>query len=197
MRPKTFCTVEGCSRVHEGRGYCSMHYKRFTRHGDPMVRRKLANGERLDWLMNHAGFQGNECLIPPFAKVSQGPANVIFEGKERVASRVMCILAHGRPVNEGLHAAHSCGNGHLSCCTPAHLRWSTPSENAADKISHGTAPLGERSHLAILSLGEAQWAWNMRGKLSQQAIADKLGVSRSAIMHIHVGKNWPEVRRAS
>lgn len=197
MRPKTYCTVEGCSRVHEGRGYCSMHYRRFMRTGDPLGRRALANGERLQWLLDHQQFDGEDCLIPPFAKEELGPTNVRYEGRERVASRVMCELVHGKPRADELHAAHSCGNGHLSCCHPGHVRWATAVENAADKITHGTAPFGERCHKAKLTLVEAQWAWDMRGWKSQQAIAEALGVSRSAVMHIHAGKNWPEVRRAA
>ncbi len=31
------CKAEGCSRKHEARGYCSMHYKRLMRTGNPLV----------------------------------------------------------------------------------------------------------------------------------------------------------------
>lgn len=30
------CTVEGCGRVHEARGWCNVHYKRWVRTGDPL-----------------------------------------------------------------------------------------------------------------------------------------------------------------
>lgn len=31
------CSIEGCNRVHYGRGWCSMHYKRWKAHGDPLI----------------------------------------------------------------------------------------------------------------------------------------------------------------
>ena len=37
------CTVEGCVRPHNARGYCGMHYRTWKRHGDPLVRVKVRN----------------------------------------------------------------------------------------------------------------------------------------------------------
>lgn len=31
------CTVEGCARPHYGLGYCTIHYTRFKKHGDPLA----------------------------------------------------------------------------------------------------------------------------------------------------------------
>jgi 5-methylcytosine-specific restriction endonuclease McrA len=39
------CSVEGCDRSCHGELYCLMHRKRAERHGDPLVKKKLANGE--------------------------------------------------------------------------------------------------------------------------------------------------------
>lgn len=36
-RPPTGCKVPGCTGEHDGRGYCRSHYKRFMRHGDPLI----------------------------------------------------------------------------------------------------------------------------------------------------------------
>ena len=30
------CSIDGCTRVHCARGWCSTHYKRWSTHGDPM-----------------------------------------------------------------------------------------------------------------------------------------------------------------
>ena len=37
--PRT-CSLEGCDRVHEARGYCSMHYQRVLQGLDPLEERK-------------------------------------------------------------------------------------------------------------------------------------------------------------
>jgi hypothetical protein len=34
---RTLCTVDGCSSVCFGHGYCNKHYKRWKKHGDPLV----------------------------------------------------------------------------------------------------------------------------------------------------------------
>lgn len=41
------CTIDGCSRVHEARGLCTMHARRMKRTGDPIGRRCEGCGEYL------------------------------------------------------------------------------------------------------------------------------------------------------
>lgn len=41
MANSRLCSVDGCSNPHDTRGYCKLHYTRWSRHGDPMfVRRR-------------------------------------------------------------------------------------------------------------------------------------------------------------
>lgn len=35
--PKSTCSIEGCGRASRKRGWCSTHYTRWRRHGDPSV----------------------------------------------------------------------------------------------------------------------------------------------------------------
>lgn len=34
FRPE-FCTIDGCDREHRGKGFCSLHYRRWKLYGDP------------------------------------------------------------------------------------------------------------------------------------------------------------------
>jgi hypothetical protein len=38
------CVIEGCGKPRAGWGWCRTHYMRWSRTGDPLVTRKLANG---------------------------------------------------------------------------------------------------------------------------------------------------------
>lgn len=84
-------------------------------------------------------FEGNECLEWPYSGNNWGYGQLTVAGRLVVASRFVCEIAHGDPPTPEYQAAHSCGNGHLGCVNPQHLRWATPKENSADKIRNTAA----------------------------------------------------------
>lgn len=101
-----------------------------------MMKKHGITKEALTWnfLKDNAGYDGDECLIWPFWKnKTTGYGHIRVGRKAYVASRVMCALKHGEPINENLEAAHSCGNGHMACVNPNHLSWKTKVENARDR----------------------------------------------------------------
>lgn len=98
-------------------------------------------GRGLLWLKSHVWHAGPECLIWPFCTNHQGYGQLGYFGKVVKAHRLMCILAHGEPPTPQYHAAHSCGNGHLSCVHPEHLFWKTPTQN---RLEARRAPAGRK-----------------------------------------------------
>jgi hypothetical protein len=42
------CSIEDCDKPAFARGWCSMHYSRWLKHGDPSVRRHKHDGNRVD-----------------------------------------------------------------------------------------------------------------------------------------------------
>jgi hypothetical protein len=135
------CKADICEREANSKGFCDAHYKRFLTHGDanfggPLRPRKSTKYTNIQWIKDHADYAGDECLEWPFGKFANGYGQVCVNKVNKVASREMCIAAHGEPISPEYEAAHSCGNGHLGCVNPRHLRWATKIENETDKEIH-------------------------------------------------------------
>lgn len=185
------CSVNGCPRTHWAKGYCSPHYQRWRKTGNPGGPKiGTAKGERMVWLRAHAGFLGNECLLWPFSFNPDGYGAAKWGKRTSItAHRAMCRLAHGEPPSSDHHAAHSCGN--RACVNPRHIRWATVSENQMDKHSHGRMPVGEAVHSAKLTTRKVRAMKHMRRSgLSYQVIAERFGVARSTATRAIVGDYW-------
>jgi hypothetical protein len=149
---------------------------------------RTSKGIPMKWLMEHATYEGTDCLIWPFARNPDGYANM---GGERPI-RIMCRLAHGEASTKAHQAAHSCGNGKGGCVHPKHLRWATRKENALDSLHHGTRARGEKQGHAKLTenqVREIRRLYNAGG-ISQSEIGRRFGVSVQAVWDITHFVNW-------
>lgn len=184
------CSVEGCSGKRHARGLCNLHYKRMIVKGEVGDASSLATprGAPLRFLCGHVSHRGDECLIWPFSKNSHGYAWIA--AKYTGASRMMCAMAHGEPPSLAHQAAHSCGNGHLGCVNPAHLRWALPTENNADKVAHGTVNRGELNGASILTKEDILFIRASRGRVSGKTLAVQFGVAPTTISAIQKKTRW-------
>lgn len=100
-------------------------------------------GEIAAFIEKAVAYTGNDCLPWPYVLSVYGYGAIHASGGLRtLAHRVICERVHG-PAPEGKpSAAHSCGN--RACVAPAHLRWASQKENAADSITHGTIARGAK-----------------------------------------------------
>jgi len=134
------CAIDGCDKPKRKRDWCVMHYARWMRHGDPLLTLidRAANGEARKFIDETVlSYEGDECLPWPFGKNGSGYGSFWHDGEMQIVSRVVCEKANGPPPTHEHEAAHSCGKGHLACCTKGHLSWKTHAENMADLIIHG------------------------------------------------------------
>lgn len=184
----TPCSVEGCEKPVRARGWCSTHHQRWRVHGSPDVTLRAVG--LLDWLNAHTSHRGDGCLIFPFKRRPDGYGQVIIDGKNCRAHRVMCEAVHGPPPTAKHEAAHGCGNGHLGCVSPEHLRWATRSENIADRIVHGTGQFGERNPSAKLTEQAVFAIRGLAGKLPRSEAAKLFGVSTATISDIQRRRRW-------
>lgn len=107
-----------------------------------------------------------------------------------IASRKMCILAHGPPPSENHQAAHSCGKGHEACVNPRHLYWATQVDNMKDQIVHGTRAYGMRHGRRKLTAEQVAEIRAYSGMARHEDIAQKFGVTRRTIGKIISGQRW-------
>lgn len=57
------CSIEGCGRAHYAKGFCSLHYERFLKYGDPLFVQKKRPPNFKDVICSIEG-----CCTPIFSK---------------------------------------------------------------------------------------------------------------------------------
>lgn len=188
---KRVCKFEGCDGKYYARGYCQSHYERLLRNGSPQpIVIQSKKGIPLSWLKLHINYQEDNCLIWPFGKMSNGYGVMYFRGRVTNPHRLICIFAHGNPPTKKHEAAHSCGNGHLGCVNPKHLRWATPKENQLDKIKHGTMLRGEKCPIAKITKEDVRKIRSLDGTMLRKDIGHLFNLSRQTVNSIIWRKTW-------
>ena len=146
-------------------------------------------GTSFDWLRRQKGCAQDDCLVWPFGKTAAGYGACYVDGEIKYAHRIMCTWAHGEPTPEKNHAAHLCGNP--SCVNPAHLKWKSAKDNAADKLRHGTDNRGEKCGTSKLLKSQViEICQLLDAGMLQKEVAKIYGVKTSAIADINIGRNW-------
>lgn len=153
---------------------------------------KRANDVAVRWLQEVAvPFTGDDCLPWPFQRNHLGRPVFKMDYRTQYACRVVCERAHGPPPTPEHVAAHSCGQGHEGCINPSHLRWATHKENSLEMVEHGRSTRGSANPRSKLRESDAHEVKRLlRAGERRQAIADRFGVTKSAIDRIAQGRNW-------
>lgn len=190
MADKPVCKIPDCCKAAIKRGWCSTHYQRWYKHGDPLVL-KLPHGQARQFYENVVlTYEGDECLIWPFSRSSNGYGHMLYGEEVQTVSRLVCIEVHGTPPNPKDDAAHSCGNGHLGCVAKRHMSWKTRSENQMDRVEHGTSNRGERCGSAKLTENDVHRIRDLRGILPVKEIAKMFGIAQQTVYGIYNGDRW-------
>lgn len=185
------CSIDGCSSAWIARGLCNKHWRRWRTNGDPLVTRRMPQGESFAWIKDVAvPYEGEECLTWPFGRHKHGYGDIQIDGSKKLAHRVVCELAHGKPPHEGSEAAHSCGNGHEGCVNPNHLRWDTRHGNMVDKVEHGTHARGTKSYNSRLTEQDVREIRSLAGSVPYRVLGERFGIAKNTARLIAVGKRW-------
>jgi NUMOD4 motif-containing protein/HNH endonuclease len=122
---------------------------------------------------------------------SNGYLTVNIVGRNRCI-HILVLAAFLGPCPPALEACHNDGiktNNRLD-----NLRWDTRKANAADSHRHGTRIIGSKHSQAKLTEDTAKQIWNLRGTLSQSALAEKFNVSPAAVQAVHDERTWRHAR---
>ena len=184
------CDVDGCSRPHNARGLCGVHYCRMRKTGSVELSR-APNGAPLAFLREALLTNTKECLNWPYATDRKGYGRVNFEGRMRSAPSVLLELRDGS-APDGMHAAHepeTCHNP--TCVNPNHLRWASPSENIRDQLIDGTKPLGQEVYGSVLTPDLV--AKIRSSPLGDAALSRELGINSRTISDVRHRRTWKHI----
>lgn len=152
----TLCRCEGCQKPKKVKGFCTPHYLKFHRHGDPLFKSKRTTGEEIKEFLNKAiKYDNDECLIYPYSKQGSGYGSAKIKGKTTLVHRYVCEAVHGKSPRGKPFVLHSCPENQRSCCNPNHLRWGSHSENMLDRYKDANKPGG------VLSLAKRNGSDNV------------------------------------
>lgn len=120
------CSIDGCGKPKAARGWCSMHYSRYRRHGDPLIQsewRKWTFQDRTEgkYLVTESG-----CWEWQGARQDRGYGVLTVLGYQIRTHRYFYESLVG-PVPDGLELDHLCRNP--PCVNPEHLEPVTHAEN--------------------------------------------------------------------
>jgi hypothetical protein len=143
-----------------------------------------AHGREGEWfvLATYVDRDGYSC-----ARLSAGRRMRFFHVHSLV------LLAFVGPCPDGMEARHL--NGTPDDNRLENLCWGTPSENAADKLRHGTATIGSRNPRAKLT---EEVVLEIRRRLGlgekQEVIAHEYGVRQTTVSDIKLRKKWKHLK---
>lgn len=184
-QPIRLCSIEGCTGVHWGRGWCKMHYHRWVRHGDPLTK---LTGHTIKLIRDSVESRDrSDCWVWPYATSPFGYGFVWFENKMTQVHHVALIMdGTPQPPAPGDWALHSCDN--RPCFNPAHLRWGTRADNTADMLKRNRQTNGIRNARAKLT--EEQVLLIRKDPRPQRIIGKDFGVCQQTVCLIKQRKLW-------
>ena len=123
------CSIDGCEKPHDARGWCRKHYQRWQKHGDPLAGNTKYTDPEEAFLARTEPIVGEPAhIIWTGATDSKGYGSLTVNGRTMKAHRYAWERENG-PIPDGMEVDHICWQ--RSCVNPGHLRLATRSQNNA------------------------------------------------------------------
>lgn len=185
------CSITDCSKTTASKlGWCSMHYARWKRHGDPLVRGSCKLTEADFWARvdKSPGLGPNgDCWEWTGRCGHTGYGRIMVNYRDWLAHRLAWLYVKGEEAK--MHLLHSCDN--TRCVNVAHLREGTIKENAQDMVERGRSARGERHPRVTLTEATVLQIkkWFKEG-VSMAEVARRVNSPYPTITSIKSGRNW-------
>lgn len=191
------CKVADCGRIGNHKGLCAAHALRLRNYGDtfpdrPIVTKRprgMSPEQVYEYFLPEQ--RGDSCWEWQGVIAKIGYGQVVVNGRAVYGHRLAWEVTHGE-IPEGMQVRHSCDN--RKCVNPKHLSLGTFYDNMQDAIdrrrfrhseNHWNAKLDSETVKEIRKLADS-------GQ-KHQSIADKFGITRSAVTNIANRKSWTSV----
>jgi hypothetical protein len=134
--PRSTCTIDGCERLVNGHGLCSMHYIRWRKYGDPMGGVKNQAPPEVRFQRFYLELGPDDCW-EWFGKLTgeYGRFQIGGKGSKHVLAHRFAYERENGPVPEGQLVLHECDNPR--CVNPRHLWAGSHRDNTQDMMSKG------------------------------------------------------------
>jgi hypothetical protein len=184
------CSIPGCGKKELSRGFCSAHYAKWSKYGDPLVvKQRQLHGVTLSERWSSYVEKSDGCWIWSGSRDTNGYGRLRVNDVPELAHRLAWkLLRHD--ITPGQHVLHRCDNP--ACVNPAHLFLGDQAANNADKMAkkrhkfgvsrgedHGCSKLTEEQVLEIRkSVG------------SSIQVGERFGISGRQVRDIRRRKAW-------
>lgn len=111
------CSIEGCEKTSHRRGWCRMHYKRWQKHGDPMMVLQIRGDHEARFFSNVAE-DASGCWIWT-GRTSRGYGDFSVGEQLHIRAHRWAYELLVGPIPEGLTLDHLCRTP--ACVHPWHL----------------------------------------------------------------------------